>query len=184
MKNIWTHFAMAAITAILFLIMLQLNMWLFSWLEFTAGVNWIYLPAGVRMLCTLLFAEAGAVGLLAVSWFVCFYYFFPDNWARSFTGGIVATLAPYGTFCIARHWLGLGSSLSQLTPTRLLALSAIYAFANALLHAGLNLVLGDGVQLGQFFVMMVGDFNGTLIVLYAFKALLMLPAKVNRYELK
>lgn len=175
---------MATITAILFLIMLQLNMWFFSRLEFAAGVNWIYLPAGVRMLCTLLFAEAGAFGLLAVSWFVCFYYFFPDDWARSFVGGIVATLAPYGTFCIPRHWMGLGASLSQLTPSRLLALSVFYAFANALLHVGLTLFLGGGVQLEQFLLMMAGDFNGTLIVLYAFKALLMLPAKVNRYELK
>ena len=36
----------------------------------------------------------------------------------------------------------------------------------------------------KFAVMMLGDFSGTLIVLYGFKALLMLPAKLNRYELK
>ena len=184
MKNIWMQFVMAAITVVLFLFMLILNEWLFSKLEFARGINWIYLPAGVRMLCTLLFAEAGAAGLLIVSWLVCFFYFFPDDWQRSFWGGIVSTLAPYGTFCIARRWMGLGTSLSQLTPSRLLWLSVVYALANALLHQGLSVLLDHGVQTEKFFVMMLGDFTGTLIVLYVFKALLMIPVKVNRYELK
>jgi hypothetical protein len=94
MKNIWTQFSVAVITALLFLAMLALNQWIFSELEFVRGVNWIYLPAGARLLCTLLFAEAGVVGLFVVSWLVCNFYFFPDDWLRAFAGGTVATLAP------------------------------------------------------------------------------------------
>lgn len=184
MKNFWTHFVMAAITVVLFLIMLLLNEWIFSRSEFVRGVNWVYLPAGVRLLCTLLFAEAGAVGLLTASWLVCFFYFFPDDWGRSFSGGIIAAIAPYGTFCVARRWLGLGASLAQLSPKRLLMLSAVYAFANASLHMGWGGLRGDGLHFDKFLVMMLGDFNGSLIVLYTFKALLMLPRRVNRYELK
>lgn len=67
MKNLLTQLVMMLITITLFLFMLVLNEWLFSSLEFVRGVNWIYLPAGVRLLCTLLFAEAGAAGLLIVS---------------------------------------------------------------------------------------------------------------------
>jgi hypothetical protein len=77
MKNIWTQFSVAVITALLFLAMLALNQWIFSELEFVRGVNWIYLPAGARLLCTLLFAEAGVAGLFVVSWLVCNFYFSP-----------------------------------------------------------------------------------------------------------
>lgn len=175
---------MTVITVVLFLFMLILNEWIFSRLEFVRGANWIYLPAGVRLLCTLLFAEAGAAGLLIVSWLVCFFYFFPDDGWRSFGGGIIAALAPYGTFCVARRVMGLGASLNQLTPARLLVLSAAYALVNASLHQGWGALRGGGLELDKFFVMWFGDFSGTLIVLYTFKALLMLPVKVNRYELK
>ena len=184
MKNLLTQLVMMLITITLFLFMLVLNEWLFSSLEFVRGVNWIYLPAGVRLLCTLLFAEAGAAGLLIVSWLVCFLYFFPDDWICYFGGGIVAALAPYGTFCAARRYFGLGASLVQLTPQRLLWLSVVYALANALLHLAWSVLRGDGLPMDKFAVMMLGDFSGTLIVLYGFKALLMLPAKLNRYELK
>ena len=86
MKNIWTQFSVAVITALLFLAMLALNQWIFSELEFVRGVNWIYLPAGARLLCTLLFAEAGVAGLFVVSWLVRNFYFFPDDWLRAFAG--------------------------------------------------------------------------------------------------
>ena len=58
---------MVMATMLLFVSMLALNEWLFTQFEFARGINWIYLPAGVRLLCTLLFAEAGAIGLLLVS---------------------------------------------------------------------------------------------------------------------
>ena len=184
MKNIWTQFSVAVITALLFLATLALNQWIFSELEFVRGVNWIYLPAGVRLLCTLLFAEAGVVGLFVVSWLVCNFYFFPDDGLRALAGGIMATLAPYGTYCAARKWMGLGRSLSDLTPRRLLWLSVIYGLSNALLHQAWSVVIGDGFQLDELLVMILGDFSGTLIVLYVFKALLMLPIKTDRYLLK
>ena len=67
---------MAVVTALLFVLMLVVNEWMFASLIFTQGANWIYLPAGVRLLCTLLFAEAGAVGLCIGAWLTGFFYFF------------------------------------------------------------------------------------------------------------
>ena len=80
--------------------------------------------------------------------------------------------------------MGLGRSLSDLTPRRLLWLSVIYGLSNALLHQAWSVVRGEGFQLDQLLVMILGDFSGTLIVLYVFKALLMLPIKTDRYLLK
>ncbi|HEU4853164.1 MAG TPA: hypothetical protein VFT37_13515, partial [Telluria sp.] len=87
--------SMVLATMVVFLLALAVNELLFRWLEFVPGINWIYLPAGVRLLCTLLFAEAGVAGLLLVSWLVNFFWFFPNDPVRAFAGGIVATAAPW-----------------------------------------------------------------------------------------
>ena len=90
-------------TIVLFAGMPALNELLFRQLEFAPGINWVYLPAGMRLLCTLLFAEAGAVELLIVSWAVSFLVFFPRHFDRAFMGGILATAAPYLVYRAARR---------------------------------------------------------------------------------
>ena len=157
-------------TMVLFVAMLAINEWLFTRFEFAPGINWIYLPAGVRLLSTLLFAEAGAVGLLLVSWIVCFFYFFPDDIGRSFAGGILAALAPYLIYRVAQYKYGLHASLANLTPKRLLILSVAYSVASPLLlHIWFALQGQKGIMQG-FLTMFVGDLMGTLMVIYAVKA--------------
>lgn len=170
---------MIACTIALFLATLILNEVLFTRLEFARGINWIYLPAGMRLLCTLLFAGAGAIGLLLVSWLVCFTYFFPDDMVRSFMGGILAALAPYHVYRFAAYRYGLHTSLAQLTPKRLLLLIVAYSLASPLLHHLWFWLHGDTSNLlPMFSVMFIGDLSGTLIVVYSAKAILaLLPLK-------
>jgi len=165
-------------TALPYLAVLALNELLFARLEFLPGIHWVYLPAGMRLLSTLLFAEAGAVGLLLASWAVSFLYFFPHDFERAFVGGILAALAPWAVYRGARRWWGLGASLASLTPRRLLLLCLAYSLANPLLQH-LYLALRGGQDLWRsFFVMFLGDLDGTLIVIYAMKmALALLPRR-------
>lgn len=51
-------------TAIVYMLVYMTNDWLFKHIEFAQGIAWIYLPAGIRLICTLLFAEAGVLGIL------------------------------------------------------------------------------------------------------------------------
>jgi hypothetical protein len=173
MPPLLMHLCMVLITVILFLAALAVNHLLFAKLEFAPGINWIYLPAGVRLLCTLLFAEAGAVGLLLVSWYVSFVFFFPDDYVRAFAGGIIATIAPYGVYRIARYRYGLQTSLANLSTGRLLACAVAFSLASPLLHH-LWFAWYDGrANLTDGFVaMVVGDLFGTLLVLYFAKWLL------------
>ena len=164
-------------TMVMFAALLALNEWLFARLEFLPGINWVYLPAGMRLLCPLLFAEAGAVGLLLVSWAVSFLYFFPDQFERAFWGGLVATAAPYGVYRAARYGWGLDVSLANLTPRRLLLLCLACAVASPLLHHVYFALRGDTDLVRSFLVMFVGDLNGTLIVLYGMKGLLSLAPR-------
>ena len=173
--------AMVAATVVFFTAMLAVNEWLFRRLEFTPGIHFVYLPAGVRLLCTLLFAEAGALGLLVVSWTVSFLVFFPGQFARPFFGGIIAALAPYLVYRMACWRYGMGSSLANLTPQRLLALVFAYSLANPLLHHLYFALTGQHDLLRGFLAMFVGDLTGTLLVIYGIKAMLSLvPPTIPR----
>ena len=168
------NLAMSAVTAALFLAAIFLNELLFKHFEFAAGISWIYLPAGVRLLCTLLFAEAGAIGILAASWVICFFYFFPDDPIRSFAGGILAALAPYLTYRLLVAGR-VGASLSGLGPWRLLGCALAFSITSPLLHHLWFALQGqrEGL-LDSFIVMASGDLIGTLIVLYTAKLVLSL----------
>ncbi|MEH6436727.1 hypothetical protein [Massilia sp. DD77] len=181
MSQLKLQVMMIAATIALFIATLALNELLFTRLEFSSGINWVYLPAGVRLLCTLLFGGAGAIGLLLVSWAVCFLYFFPDDMIRSFVGGILASAAPYLVYLIMqRHW-GLMASLQNLTPRRLLLCSFAFALASPLLHHLWFAFAEPERPFSGFFVMATGDFVGTLLVLYTAKFILSrLPARVQR----
>jgi hypothetical protein len=172
--NLRQQFTQVVATIVLFLAMLWVNDRLFRRLEFAPGINWVYLPAGMRLLCTLLFAEAGAVGLLLVSWLVSFVFLFPNDPARAFVGGILATLAPWLVYRGARRVYGFQGSLRNLTPGRLLVLALVYSVASPLLHHLWFALRGQDDLLRGFVAMFVGDLAGTLIVLYGIKGLLAL----------
>ena len=164
---------MVLATVILFLAALAINELVFTQSEFARGINWVYLPAGVRLLCTLLFGAAGAIGLLLASWAVSFLYFFPDDLARAFMGGILASAAPYLVYrLMPRHW-DLAASLANLTPQRLLLCALAFSIASPLLHH-LWFAFAEPGQplLPGLIAMATGDFTGTLLVLYAAKLVL------------
>ena len=180
MSNLRLHLGQIVATMAMFLAMLWINEQLFRWLEFAPGINWIYLPAGVRLLCTLLFAEAGAIGLLLVSWLASFLLLFPDDPERAFAGGILAALAPWLVYRGAARAWGFEASLRNLTPGRLLLLALAYSVASPLLHHLWFAWRGQDNLLHGFFVMFAGDLAGTLIVLYGIKAVLaLLPASAR-----
>lgn len=166
---------MVATTILLFVGALATNSWLFSRLEHVPGIAWIYLPAGVRLLCTLLFAEAGAVGLLLASWGVSFLYIFPDDPERAFAGGILSTLAPWLVYRLAQRCWALEGSLAGLTPSRLLVLALAYSLANPLLHHAWFALRGEPDPFAGFLPMFVGDLVGSLLVIYAVKLVLAMP---------
>ncbi|MCY1269224.1 hypothetical protein D9M68_101830 [compost metagenome] len=182
MSNLGLQLAMVVATVFMFAVTLVLNEWLFLKLEFVPGINWVYLPAGMRLLCTLLFGGAGAVGLLIISWLVSFLHFFPNDFSRAFMGGILATVAPYLVYKLSQRVFGLKASLSNLTPKRLLICVVAYSLASPLLHHIWFFLHGDRVNLVQgFIVMFVGDLTGTLIVIYTMKGTLALLSRRRAY---
>lgn len=170
MGNILDQGKWALATMALFLGSLAVNEWVFTNLEFVRGINWIYLPAGVRLICTLLFGLPAALGLLAGSWIACFCYYFPDDMLRSVAGGIMAAAAPYLAYRWARSALRLQPDLGNLTAWRLLICAVVYAVMNTTIHHLWFFLQGERVALADGFIaMLTGDIAGSLIVLYTLK---------------
>jgi hypothetical protein len=171
MSSIFLNASLIVVSAGLFLLVFLANEAFFNsqQFEFVRGVNWIYLPAGMRLLCTLAFGEAGAIGILIASWITCVFYFFPDDPLRSFAGGIASAVAPYLVYRLALKMYGLDASLTDLNAKRLLLLTLMYSIANPTLHHLWLMLRGDAVQVSGFAVMVLGDLLGTLFVLYSLK---------------
>lgn len=167
MTSLRQKYAMIIATMVMYGAALLINELMFKQLEFAEGINWIYLPAGVRLLATLLFAEAGAIGLLLVSWLYCFLLLFPDDPIRAFAGGILSSAAPYAVYLGARRWLDLQGSLANLTPWQVLACAVAFSLASPILHhIWFALYEGREHLLHSFAVMALGDFIGTVLLLF------------------
>ena len=164
---------MVVLTIVLCSIAMVLNAWLFSKLEFAKGINWIHLPSGVALLATLLFAEAGATGLLLFSLGAASFVF-PDDPLRAYSGAILLVAGSYGTYLLAQRMFGLDSTLSNLTPARLLMVCVAFAVASPLLHHLWFALQGQDNLWQGLLVMSWGNLWGSLLVIYAAK--LVLPA--------
>jgi hypothetical protein len=161
--------------------MMVANELFFRRAEFLQGIGWIYLPAGTRLLCTLLFGPAGAAGLLIAGWFACYWYYFPGDALRATSGTIAGAIGPYLVYLAAQARYGWQASLTNLTPQRLLYCALGCSLASPLLHHLWFSLHGDDNLLPGLFVMIVGDLLGTLMVLYLAKWLLsLLPAPQRR----
>ncbi len=172
--------AMVVGTIVLHGAVMVLNEVFFRRAEFLQGIGWIYIPAGTRLLCTLLFGWAGTLGLLIAGWFACYWYYFPGDVARATAGTVAGAAGPYLVYLVARHGYGLQSSLRNLSVQGLLACAIACAVASPLLHH-LWFMLQDGDNLAAgFFVMFTGDLAGSVIVLYAAKAVLVLKERPAR----
>lgn len=153
-------------------VMMLLNEIIGPHMQYLPGIGWIYLPAGTRLLCTLLFGAPGALGLLLSSWIACYWYYFPGDLLRATMGALAGAVGPLLAYLVAQRRFGLHVNLVNLTPQALLACAVGCALASSLLHLAWFTVHGDANLLDGFLVMFAGDLSGTMLILYAARALL------------
>jgi uncharacterized MnhB-related membrane protein len=178
MSSLRLHFWSITGTVVAFLVSLWINQAVFTDTSFVRGINWIYLPSGIRLLSTLLVGVDGFIGLLVAGLLVDFLYWFPHDPVRAIAGAILGSLAPYLVYRLALERYDLRASLTNLTPKRLLILAVAYSIANPLLHHIWFALQGDTHNFIESFVMMfAGDLLGALIMLYVIKGILSLLPK-------
>ena len=177
----YSRFALfTVIGAVLWLGFLPFYDWLFSWTEHVPGINWVYLPHGVRMMLVLLLGAAGALGftLGAVIYTQLTGYgptFDPPlDLALAVIPGLAAWVAVMLTF---RQWPGrslqplASSSTRAMDGRRLLLLAFVSAVLNSTSHITTRYEFGNEAHdwVDLWTAMFVGDFFGALFLLYILK---------------
>jgi hypothetical protein len=185
MSSLRLHLWSITGTMVAFVVSLWINQLVFTDTSFVRGINWIFLPSGIRILSTLLVGVDGFIGLLVAGLLMDFLYWFPHDPVRAIAGAILGSLAPYLVYRLALECYNLRASLTNLTPKRLLILAIAYSIANPLLHHVWFALQGDTQNFVESFVMMfAGDLSGALIMLYIVKGILaLLPKQPSRSHL-
>lgn len=165
---------MIALTVVVYLAMVATNEWLFTDFELTDGAFWIYLPAGVRLIFTLMFGGIGALGIFIAALIATRIYYFPYDFISSIADATACAIGPYIIYRFMAYRFNLRNGcLQNLTPSMLLGCSVAFAFANSVLQHSWLIPMGYTVQpYNSLIVMFIGDLLGTLIVLYTIKVLL------------
>lgn len=168
------HLGYVGVTVASFIWLNSVNEAAFIQLEQSNGINWVFLPAGVRLLATLFFGFAGFVGLLLASLYLNFYHFVFPNDVRAVSGAIAAASGPYIAYLFAKHWFELGPRLENLTAQRLFVTGALCGLMSPILHHAFMWVQTGLMDWTALIAMTTGDMAGILIVLYIAKGLIKL----------
>ncbi|QWD66390.1 hypothetical protein [Polynucleobacter sp. MWH-Aus1W21] len=171
-----------AISAIAYTIIFYFNSWLTNSLVFSLGVNWIYLPAGLRLFLTLIFGLPGALGIAIASFLISYYGDFPHELTLCVGVGLISGFAPYLARFFVFSNLRLESDLSNLNLPKLIACILIYSLLSAGLHQWWfsTMTLEDTGSVNHFVVMFVGDVLGSLLLVTLIKYCLDLLKKVRK----
>lgn len=170
------------ISAMAYTFLFYLNAWLTNTLVFGLGVNWIYLPAGLRLFLTLLFGLPGAVGIATASFLISFYGDFPHDLTVCVGVGLISGFAPYLARYFVFNNLRLESNLSNLNFPKLIACILIYSLLSAGLHQWwfATMTLKDAGSVNHFLVMFIGDVLGSLLLISLIKCCLDLLRKTRK----
>lgn len=154
------------VCAVAYFYAFKLNLYWFEWIEFSHGVNWVYIPSGLRLLFVLIMARLGGIGIALSSITVNYIYGDTDAHVFNIVTGVISGASP----CIARYlaikWSNLDTLLVNLTGRDFFKISVLFAVVNALLHQ-LWYFWMDKTQdfLASALAMSLGDWLGTVLVL-------------------
>lgn len=160
------------ISALAYAAMFYLNSWLTSQLAYGLGVNWIYLPAGLRLFLTLVFGLSGAFGIAVASFLICYLGDFPPEMITCIGVGLISGFAPYLARIFVLSNVNISPDLSNLSLPKLALCILIYAILSAGFHQWWFAVRGldEAGTLNHFLVMLVGDVLGAVLLVSLIKA--------------
>ncbi len=167
--SLHTQASLVVLCGALYFYAFQLNMhWFADWLEFSPGVNWIFIPSGLRLLFVLVLASTGATGIVLGSLAINYLMGSPDAHVFNLVTSFISGAAPYIARQISLIWLGLDVHLSNLNSNTFLKISIAFALVNALMHQVWFYSVGQTENfIASTIAMATGDWFGTALVLAA-----------------
>lgn len=175
-------FLEALLCATAYGILFYCNAWLTSSLVFGLGVNWIYLPAGLRLFLTLIFGFPGALGIAIASFLISYFGEFSQELTVCIGIALISGFAPYLARLFVLKNIQLEADLGNLNLPKLGACILVYALLSAGLHQWWFATVGleETGTFNHFAVMMLGDILGSLLLIAAIKASIDLLKKVKQ----
>jgi len=159
-----------SIAAILYAASFLINSYVMGSFSFSLGVSWVFLPAGFRLLLTLLLDKNGALGIAIASIAISLGFYFEDP-ILGVGAGVISGLAPYMAKQLVFSNADSHRDLSQLDAKQLLNCVFVFSVVSPIMHqAWYALHNKEGLFFEELGVMIIGDLIGTLIVIYLAKA--------------
>ena len=160
----------AAISAVLYSALFFLNDWLTEALKYDLGVSWIYLPAGLRLLLTLIFGLAGAIGIAVASFAISYFGVFPTDLVTCIGIGLISGFAPLLAKWIIVSNISINTDLSNLSIQKIILCIIAYALMSSGLHQyWFELRDLESGSLEHFLVMFIGDVAGSILLIALIK---------------
>ena len=152
------------ISALLYVVFFYFNDYTTQQFEAAKGVNWIFIPAGLRIFLTLIFGFTAGLGLAIASLTINLLGYYPLDLISILVISAICGLAPLlGKYVVLKH-LKVNPDLSNITGQQLLATIIIYALLSSTLHQlWFNF---RGIESGSsslFLAMLVGDVIGSVL---------------------
>ena len=159
------------ISAISYSCLFYANAWLTAHMTYGLGVNWIYLPAGLRLFLTLVFGFPAALGIAISSFITSYAGEFSQELATCIGIGLISGFAPYLARVFVMSNMNISPDLSNLSLPKLATCTLIYAALSAGLHQWWFAVrgLGEAGSLHHFFAMFLGHVLGTVLLVALIK---------------
>ena len=161
------EFLLSAATFALFYL---LNLSITSSITPIYGAHWIFLPAGVRLLLTLVFPISGPVGIGVAAFLIAYFLRLPGQFITALGIGITVGISPYISRIIVIRQFNILPDLSNISITKIFNCTLVFSAVSALLHHSwyvyrdLRLPSFNG-----FWIEFVGNTIGTFLVLSFFK---------------
>lgn len=188
----YAHFTMLMRTGMMnviisvfaYTLLFYINSWITTELVFGLGVNWIYLPAGLRLFLTLIFGLPGAIGIAIASTLISYYGELSSDLAICIGTGLISGFAPYLARIFVFSNVKLESDLSNLNLQKLLLCIVIYALMSAGLHQYWYAIVGleNTGSVNHFVVMAIGDVMGSILLIALIKSGLDLLRRFRRID--
>ncbi|QWD64201.1 hypothetical protein [Polynucleobacter sp. MWH-UH2A] len=177
-----TGFVNAIISTFAYTLLFYVNSWITSELVFGLGVNWIYLPAGLRLFLTLIFGLPGAIGIAIASTLISYFGELSSDLTICIGTGLISGFAPYLARIFVFSNVSLDPDLSNMNLQKLLLCILIYALMSAGLHQYWYATVGlqNTGSVNHFAVMAIGDILGSVLLIAVIKSCLDLIKRLRR----
>jgi hypothetical protein len=160
----------ATLSAGLYMGFFYFNQFIAAPLEDTKGVNWIFLPAGLRIFLTLILDYSGAIGLTLASLLINYIGFYDYDVTSTVGIAIICGTAPLLGRHFVIHNLKVQADLTNISMKQLAAIIIAYSLLSSGLHQIWFAIRGlDSGSANHFIAMLCGDVAGSILFVAVIK---------------